>query len=180
MTEHEPRLRERFDPTPYQHLIDSSEKFFDHIIDVRQASLYFRISGDRDMAQMMLSCRRDAVATILMNLWVLGGGLRSKTPIPKYLPSAAIARRRLLQRIEDMDMEGYYEESIRRRDGKGKRLKFTELERLEPENSLVDGPAGGSEAKDGKVRHRGIDKWAHFYRKFPFFIRIYSVFLLDY
>ncbi|KAK6531387.1 hypothetical protein TWF281_008193 [Arthrobotrys megalospora] len=164
MTEHEPRLRERFDPTPYEHLIDSSEKFFDHIIDVRQASLYFRISGDRDMAQMMLSCRRDAVATILMNLWVLGGGLRSKTPIPKYLPSAAIARRRLLQRIEDMDMEGYYEESIRRRDGKGRRLKFTELERLEPENLFADGPAGGSEVKDGKVRNRGIDKWAHFYQ----------------
>ncbi|KAK6363667.1 hypothetical protein TWF730_001087 [Orbilia blumenaviensis] len=162
MTEHEPRLRERFDPTPYEHLIDSSEKFFDHIIDVRQASLYFRISGDRDMAQMMLSCRRDAVAAILMNLWVLGGGLRSKTPIPKYLPSAAIARRRLLQRIEDMDMEGYYERS--RHEGRKRRLRFTELERLEPENLFVDGPSGKSEVKDGKVRHKGIDKWAHFYQ----------------
>ncbi|KAF3080704.1 hypothetical protein TWF569_002263 [Orbilia oligospora] len=162
MTEHEPRLRERFDPTPYEHLIDSSEKFFDHIIDVRQASLYFRISGDRDMAQMMLSCRRDAVATILMNLWVLGGGLRSKTPIPKYLPSAAIARRRLLQRIEDMDSEGYYEKSLY--EGKRRRLRFTELEQLDPESLSVDGPDGKSGVKDGKVRQKGIDKWAHFYQ----------------
>ncbi|KAK6495322.1 hypothetical protein TWF481_003346 [Arthrobotrys musiformis] len=165
MTEHEPRLRERFDPTPYEHLIDSSEKFFDHIIDVRQASLYFRISGDRDMAQMMLSCRRDAVATILMNLWVLGGGLRSKTPIPKYLPSAAIARRRLLQRIEDMDTDLHYE-SKHHGGGKRKRLRFTELEELEPaESYFVDGPDGvRAEVRDGKVRHRGIDKWAQFYQ----------------
>ncbi|EPS40737.1 hypothetical protein H072_5369 [Dactylellina haptotyla CBS 200.50] len=166
MTEHEPRLRERFDPTPYEHLIDSSEKFFDHIIDVRQASLYFRISGDKHMAQMMLSCRRDAVAAILMNLWVLGGGLRSKTPIPKYLPSAAIARKRLLQRIEDLDMEGYYEES--QYEGRRKRSRFTELERLEPSSSLlVDGAAGSGGSgliKDAKLRHEKIDKWAHFYQ----------------
>ncbi|EWC48396.1 hypothetical protein DRE_02165 [Drechslerella stenobrocha 248] len=165
MTEHEPRLRERFDPTPYEHLIDSSEKFFDHIIDVRQASLYFRISGDRHMAQMMLSCRRDAVATILMNLWVLGGGLRANTPIPKYLPSAAIARRRLLQRIEDLDVDGYdgghYE-------GAGRRLRFTELEALRPEEveaQMHARLAGGSVAeRDAKIRLPRIDKWTHFYQ----------------
>ncbi|KAK6544384.1 hypothetical protein TWF694_001084 [Orbilia ellipsospora] len=163
MTEHEPRLRERFDPTPYEHLVDSSENFFDHIIDVRQASLYFRISGDKYMAQMMLSSRRDAVAAILMNLWVLGGGLRSKTPIPKYLPSAAIARKRLLQRIEDLDMEGYYEES--KYEGKKKRLRFTELERLEPP-PLVDGSFEGDSRieRDAKVRYHKIEKWAHFYQ----------------
>ncbi|KAF3929344.1 hypothetical protein AA313_de0210175 [Arthrobotrys entomopaga] len=161
MTEHEPRLRERFDPTPYEHLVDSSENFFDRIIDVRQASLYFRISGDKYMAQMMLSSRRDAVAAILMNLWVLGGGLRSKTPIPKYLPSAAIARKRLLQRIEDLDMEGYYEGS--KYEGKKRRLRFTELERLGP--PVVDGGFDGSSAeRDAKVRYQKIEKWAHFYQ----------------
>ncbi|KAF3905452.1 hypothetical protein ABW20_dc0103997 [Dactylellina cionopaga] len=167
MTEHEPRLRERFDPTPYEHLIDSSEKFFDHIIDVRQASLYFRISGDKQMAQMMLSSRRDAVAAILMNLWVLGGGLRSKTPIPKYLPSAAIARRRLLERIKELDMEGYYDGS--QYEGTVRRVRFTELERLEVAviempRVPVDGNEDGEYFGDAKVRHERIDKWAHFYQ----------------
>src|SRR4051794_32230382 len=59
------------------------------------------------MVQMMLSVRRDAVAAILMNLWVLAGGLRSKHPIPRYLPSAAIARKRLLQRLEYLEEEGF-------------------------------------------------------------------------
>ncbi|KAF3939479.1 hypothetical protein ABW19_dt0205772 [Dactylella cylindrospora] len=164
MTEHEPRLREVFDPTPYAHLIDSSEKFFDHIIDVRQASLYFRISGDKRVAQMMLSCRRDAVATILMNLWVLGGGLRAKRPIPKYLPSAAIARKRLLQRIEDIDMDGYDGSHY---EGTPRRSRFTELERLAPVSPiLVDGAEGAQSPteKEGKVRYERLDTWAHFYQ----------------
>jgi hypothetical protein len=59
----------------------------------------------------MLSPRRDAVASILMNLYVLAGALRAKRPVPRYLPSAAAARKRLLDRMAEIEAE-YEEERL--------------------------------------------------------------------
>lgn len=53
----------------------------------------------------MLSVRRDAVASILMNLYILAGALRAKRPVPMYLPSAAAARKRLLERMAEIEEE---------------------------------------------------------------------------
>ena len=53
----------------------------------------------------LLTVRRDAVATILINLYILAGALRSDRPVPRYLPSAANARRRLLDRMEYTEAE---------------------------------------------------------------------------
>lgn len=123
------------------------------------------------MAQVMHSSRRDAVAAILMTLWILGGGLKSKHPIPKYLPSAAIARRRLLQRLEDLDMEGYDGSHY---EGTDRRIPFTELEALAPLPDILsvaalDGDSGSDEAerRDAKKRsrHERMEKWAHIYRR---------------
>ena len=40
-----------------------------------------------------------------MDLYVLAGALRSHRPLPKYLPSAAQARRRLLDAMELVEAE---------------------------------------------------------------------------
>ena len=102
------RLRAPFDPVPYSALIDACECFFTRLIEVRQSSVYFEpymLTSNDDSDSSLLAVRRDAVATILMNLYVLAGALRSSRPVPRYLPSAANARRRLLDKLEDVEAE---------------------------------------------------------------------------
>ena len=40
-----------------------------------------------------------------MNLYVLAGALRGNRKVARYLPSAAAARRRLLRKMDEMEME---------------------------------------------------------------------------
>lgn len=108
------RPRGPFDPTFYLEAIDSCERFLEHVVEVRQASLYFEpflFRGDDDATRNMLSPRRDSVASLLMNLYVLAGSLRSKRPVPRYLPSVAAARKRLVDRMAEVEEE-FEEESL--------------------------------------------------------------------
>jgi hypothetical protein len=50
----------------------------------------------------LLSYRRDAVASILMVMYTLAGALKTGRPLPRYLPSAAAARKRLLDRMSEL------------------------------------------------------------------------------
>ena len=102
------RLRAPFDPLPYSALIDACENFFERLVEVRQSSLYFQpfmLAGGREATEMLIGVRRDAVAAILMNLYILASALRSGRPVPRYLPSAAAARKRLLERMEEAEAE---------------------------------------------------------------------------
>jgi len=103
LTRHEICLRAPFDPLPYSALIEACEQFFECLVDVRQSSVYFQpymLYGPAENAISLLAARRDAVAAILMNLYVLAGALQANHAVPRYLPSAAIARRRLLDIME--------------------------------------------------------------------------------
>ena len=98
LTRHETRLRGPFDPLPYSALIAACESFLEHLVQVRQSSLYFHpnaLASGPDLASLTRP-RRDAVAVILLNLYVLASALRANRPVPTYLPSAAVARRKLL------------------------------------------------------------------------------------
>ncbi|KAG7103681.1 Protein BRE4 like protein [Verticillium longisporum] len=108
MTRHELRLRSPFDPLPYSALADACENFFEHLIAVRQAALNYDPGYVRDndaAAEKLLSYRRDAVACILSNLYILAGALKSDRKVPRYLPSAAVARKRLLDRMAEIEAE---------------------------------------------------------------------------
>ncbi len=108
LTRHEMRLRAPFDPLPYSALITACESFFEKLVQVRQSALYFQPSMLRTnlaTAAALTAPRRDAVAVILMNLYVLACALRADQPVPKYLPSAAGARRKLLDRMEAVEAE---------------------------------------------------------------------------
>ncbi|KAM0331666.1 hypothetical protein ACHAQA_003345 [Verticillium albo-atrum] len=108
MTRHELRLRSPFDPLPYSALADACEHFFEHLIAVRQAALNYDPGYVRDndaAAEKLLSYRRDAVACILSNLYILAGALKSDRKVPRYLPSAAVARKRLLDRMAEVESE---------------------------------------------------------------------------
>ena len=108
LTQHEMRLRAPFNPLPYSALISACESFFEHLVQVRQSSLYFQLSmiaSDPETLSSLTAPRRDAVAVILLNLYILASVLRADQPVPRYLPSAAAARRKLLDRMEAVEAE---------------------------------------------------------------------------
>lgn len=74
-------------------------------MQVRQSSLHFRPNSfpSPTTTDSLLQPRRDAVAVILMNLYVLATALRVNRPLPHYLPSAAAARQNLLERMERVE-----------------------------------------------------------------------------
>ncbi|KAG7111379.1 Protein BRE4 like protein [Verticillium longisporum] len=118
MTRHELRLRSPFDPLPYSALADACENFFEHLIAVRQAALNYDPGYVRDndaAAEKLLSYRRDAVACILSNLYILAGALKSDRKVPRYLPSAAVARKRLLDRMAEIEAEELAAHKMHRR-----------------------------------------------------------------
>lgn len=85
MTRHEVRLRGPFNPLPYSGLADSCERFFDYLIAVRQSAVFYNpdyIRDDPIAAQRLLGFRRDAVASILANLYVFAGALRADRKVP--------------------------------------------------------------------------------------------------
>ena len=109
LTRHEMRLRAPFNPLPYSALISACEAFFEHLVQVRQSSLYFqpsiRAAASSPTAASLTSYRRDAVAAILLNLYTYACALRANEPVPRYIPSAAAARQRLLDRMEIVEAE---------------------------------------------------------------------------
>ena len=57
------------------------------------------------MNQILLSYRRDAVAAVLMDLYVLAGAMKTNRPVPRYTPSAVMARKRLLDKTAELESE---------------------------------------------------------------------------
>ena len=95
LTRHEIRLRGPFNPLPYSALIDGCERFFEYLVAVRQSSLFFHprfMSDNEQAAESLLAYRRDAVAAILMNLYVLAGALRGDRKVPVSLPISITSR----------------------------------------------------------------------------------------
>ncbi|KAL8782486.1 MAG: hypothetical protein Q9213_005325 [Squamulea squamosa] len=108
LTQHEIRLRAPFDPLPYSALAEACERFFEHLVQVRQSSLYFRPSlrvSTREANDSLIPYRRDAVAVILMNLYILASALRADQPVPRYMPSAVAARKKLIDRMEELEVK---------------------------------------------------------------------------
>ena len=108
LTRHEIRLRGPFNPFPYSALISACEHFFEYLVAIRQSSRFFHphyMSDNEQAAESLLAYRRDAVASIIMNLYVLAGALRGNRKVPRYLPSAAAARKRLLEHMAEIEAE---------------------------------------------------------------------------
>ncbi|KAI4204068.1 MAG: hypothetical protein LQ350_001461 [Teloschistes chrysophthalmus] len=118
LTRHEIRLRAPFDPLPYSALIEACERFFEHLVEVRQSSLYWDPSigvSNQEAIDSLMSFRRDAVAVILMNLYILASALRADQPVPRYLPSAAAARKRLIDQMEEVEAKHKEDSTVEQR-----------------------------------------------------------------
>lgn len=111
LTRHEIRLRSPYNPLPYSALIDACEQFFEYVVALRQSSLIYKpqfVRDDAEAAARLLSYRRDAIASILTNLYVLSGALRADRKVPKYMPNAAAARKELLEQSKELEAELAY------------------------------------------------------------------------
>lgn len=138
LTRHEARLRAPFDPVAYSALTESCEQLFEHLIAVRQSALFHNAGHLQDSNtgadDQLLSFKRDAVAAILANLYIFAGALRSHRKVPRYIPSAAAARRRLLletQRLEEQMAEGTAIGNL------GSHKKWSEIYRYSYDQSLT-------------------------------------------
>ncbi len=126
LTRHEIRLRAPFNPLPYSALITACESFFEHLVQVRQSSLYFKpstLASEPKTVSSLTAPRRDAVAVILLNLYILASALRADQPVPRYLPSAAAARRKLLDHMEIFEAEQTRREEATVKEGRSQHEK---------------------------------------------------------
>ena len=90
LTRHEIRLRGPFDPLPYSALADGCERFFECLIAVRQSALFFHpkfVQDNNEAVERLISYRRDAVASILTNLYILAGALKANRKVPVSVPT---------------------------------------------------------------------------------------------
>ena len=103
------------------------------------------------MAETLTSPRRDAVAVILMNLYILSCALKSNRPVPRYMPGPAAARKKLLDRMEVLEAE----EAARKR--------AAELELMRSVTSEEEGPSagGGVGGRKGKRRWEDVYRYAY-------------------
>ncbi|KAL8652578.1 MAG: hypothetical protein Q9210_002599 [Variospora velana] len=121
LTRHEinTEIESTIQPTALQR---SHRIVFEHLVEVRQSSLYFQPSlrASNAIASDGLICyRRDAVAVVLMNLYILASALRANKPIPQYMPSAAAARKRLMDRMAEFEATSSQEsENVGQKDGR--------------------------------------------------------------
>ncbi len=93
------------------------------------------LAGSESSKETLISVRRDAVAAILMNLYILAGALRAARPVPRYLPSAAAARKRLLDRMEQVERE---ESAMPKRPKPGKSRRWADVYQYAYSSALTD------------------------------------------
>lgn len=152
LTRHEARLRAPFDPVAYSALTEASEQLFDHLIAVRQSALFHNAGHASDSPtadESLLSYKRDAVAAILANLYIFAGALRSHRKVPRYIPSAAAARKRLLietekigERTEPADAHRKWADIYRYSYDQSLTGCVVQLEKLEQYTKLICGEQG--------------------------------------
>ena len=141
LTRHEMRLRAPFDPLPYSALIAACESFFEHLVQVRQSSLYFQLSmlaSDPKTVSSLTAPRRDAVAVILLNLYILASALRADQPVPRYLPDAAGARQKLLDHMDVVEGEQAKRLGEEEQEGVGKGRRWADVYQYAFSGALTD------------------------------------------
>ncbi|KAJ1911533.1 hypothetical protein IWQ60_010090 [Tieghemiomyces parasiticus] len=96
----EPRFRGPFPFPAYTEILDRLQNILDRVISMSVSTNYIspRVHN-AIITPFNHHGRRDMTAAILMNFYALAGALRSKTPLPPYLPSARAARLRLINQI---------------------------------------------------------------------------------
>ncbi|KAJ1961662.1 hypothetical protein IWQ62_003788, partial [Dispira parvispora] len=96
----EPRLQGHFAAKTYGEILKRLQNVVDRFISMTVTVNYISPTvHEAIITPFNYHGRRDVTAAILINLYALASALRTKTPLPPYLPSARAARKRLITRI---------------------------------------------------------------------------------
>ncbi len=92
----------------FEDLLNSCELILEKTIEARISGVYFHVweqDKDEDTTQALLSIRRDSVATVIYLFYILSNGFKTRSNIPKYLPSAITIRKRLYDFIGRLEAQ---------------------------------------------------------------------------
>ncbi|KAG0360038.1 hypothetical protein BG005_011645 [Podila minutissima] len=95
----EPRLKEKFPMKLYKQIVQCCQNILDRMVSMRMAAQLLSPEV-RDLVTGPVNYyRRDMVGALLLYFSVLSSSLASKTPLPPYLPSARMARLKVIYNV---------------------------------------------------------------------------------
>ncbi|KAG0026754.1 hypothetical protein BGZ81_006114 [Podila clonocystis] len=95
----EPRLKEKFPMKLYKQIVQCCQNILDRMVSMRMAAQLLSPEVRDLVTGPMNYYRRDMVGALLLYFSVLSSSLASKTPLPPYLPSARMARLRVIYNV---------------------------------------------------------------------------------
>ncbi|KAF8986982.1 hypothetical protein BGZ52_006879 [Haplosporangium bisporale] len=97
----EPRLKEEFPMKLYKQIIQCCQNILDRMVSMRMAAQLLSPEVRELVTGPMNYYRRDMVGALLLYFSVLSSSLASKSPLPPYLPSARMARLRVIYNVRE-------------------------------------------------------------------------------
>ncbi|KAG0308215.1 hypothetical protein BGZ98_008638 [Dissophora globulifera] len=97
--EAEPRLKAEFPGKLYEQIVKCCQNIQDRMVSMRTAAELLSPEVREIVTGPINAYRREMVGALLLNFSVLSSSLASKCPLPPYLPSARMARLRVLYNV---------------------------------------------------------------------------------
>ncbi|KAF9571252.1 hypothetical protein EC968_000795 [Mortierella alpina] len=97
----EPRLKEDFPEKLYKQIVQCCQNILDRIISMRMAAQLLPPKVRNTVIGPMNYYRRDLVGAMLLYFSVISSSLASKTALPPFLPSARLARLRVVNSVRN-------------------------------------------------------------------------------
>jgi len=99
----EPRLKGPFPLRPYQEILSSLQFILDRFVSIRLALSYGIDDEVREHMIIPLSSqRKDMTKNIMLCFYIYSGALRSRDPLPYYLPEASKQREKLITALRQL------------------------------------------------------------------------------
>ncbi|KAF9399398.1 hypothetical protein BGX21_006311 [Mortierella sp. AD011] len=98
----EPKLKEEFPVKLYRKIVKCCQNILDRMVSMRMAAQLLSPEVRELISGSLNICRRDLIGALLLYFSVLSSSLASKSPLPPYLPSARMARLRLIYRVKEV------------------------------------------------------------------------------
>ncbi|KAG0344500.1 hypothetical protein BG004_004437 [Podila humilis] len=95
----EPRLKEKFPIKLYAQIVQCCQNILDRMVSMRMAAQMLSPVVRDLVTGPMNYFRRDMMGALLLYFSVLSSSLASKTPLPPYLPSARMARLKVIYNV---------------------------------------------------------------------------------
>ncbi|KAF9321536.1 hypothetical protein BG003_001267 [Podila horticola] len=95
----EPRLKGKFPIKLYERIVQCCQNILDRMVSMRMAAQLLSPEVRDLVTGPMDYYRRDMVGALLLYFSVLSSSLASKTPLPPYLPSARMARLKVIYNV---------------------------------------------------------------------------------